>query len=460
MDIAFGGAFTDATLLSRVQFAVTIGFHILFPTLTIGLSLFLVSCEALWLRTGNIIYYQLYRFWVKVFAVSFGMGVVSGVVLSYQFGTNFSRFSEAVGNVIGPLLGYEVMTAFFLEASFLGVMLFGWRRVGNRLHFASTCIVAAGTFLSAFWILAAGSWMHTPAGYRLEDGIFFVESWWAVIFNPSFPYRLAHMLLASCLTTALFVAGVSAWHLLKGKAPATARPAFSMAMWAVLALALLQVIAGDLHGLQVHRDQPIKVAAMEAIWETQRGAPFTLFAWPDTGAGRNRLAVEIPYAASLILTHDPMGEVQGLKSVPGADRPPVPIVFFAFRVMLILGFSFVGLGLLGLLQRWRRRLTEERWFLRLCVLFSPMGFGATLAGWITTETGRQPWVVQGLMRTAEAASPVEAKAVFTSLSLFVAVYGLLFAAYLYYLGKHLKAGPDDEAMPRDQAPARTAWMRE
>lgn len=449
----------DAVILARLQFALTISFHILFPTLTIGLALFLVILEALWLRTGQAVYLTLYRFWVKIFALSFGMGVVSGVVLSYEFGTNFARFSEVAGNILGPLLGYEVLTAFFLEASFLGVMLFGMNRVSPRIHFLATCIVALGTMISAFWILAASSWMHTPAGYRLVDDIFHVESWPAVIFNPSFFYRFPHMMLASLLTTSLVVAGVSAWHLQRIQSAALARPAFAIATLALAILAPLQIVMGDLHGLQVQRHQPMKVAAMEGLWETTAGAPLLVFAWPDMAAERNHFEIAIPKLASLILQHDPEGTVLGLKEVAPADRPPVPLVFFSFRIMVGLGFWFLFLGGVGLLLRWRGMLYSNRPYALLCMASAPLGFVATLAGWIVTETGRQPWIVQGLMRTSEAVSAVPARAILTTLSLFVAVYGTLLLAYLYYLSKLVRQGPDTDAMqPSSDEPPRTAWM--
>ena len=448
----------DPVLLARLQFALTISFHILFPTLTIGLGLFLAIVEGLWLRTGRAVYLTLYRFWLRIFALSFGMGVVSGVVLSYQFGTNFARFSEATGNILGPLLGYEVLTAFFLEASFLGVMLFGMNRVPPRLHFAATCIVSVGTMISAFWILAASSWMHTPAGYRVVDGIFYVERWVDVIFNPSFFYRFPHMLLASFLTTSLVVAAVSAWHLQDIRTAAVARPAFSLATLALAVLAPLQIVMGDLHGLQVQRDQPMKVAAMEGLWETTAGAPLLLFAWPDRAAERNHFEIAIPKMASLLLQHDPDGVVRGLKDVAPADRPVVPVVFFSFRVMVGLGFWFLALGALGLLLRWRGTLYSNRPYALACVMSAPLGFVATLAGWIVTETGRQPWIVQGLMRTSEAVSDVPARAIVTTLSLFFAVYGTLLVAYLYYLSKLVRKGPDALPEPPQGEPRRTAWM--
>ncbi len=451
---------SQALLLARFQFAFTIGFHIMFPAMTMGLAVFLAIIEGLWLRSGKVLYFQIYQFWVKIFAVTFGMGVVSGIVLSYQFGTNFSRFSRAVGNIIGPLHGYEVLTAFFLEASFLGIMLFGWRRVDRKMHFAATCIVAVGTLLSAFWILSANSWMHTPAGYELVDGVFMVRNWLAVIFNPSFPYRFVHMMLGSYLTTALLISGISAYHLLRDQAKDHARASFAVASLAIAVLAPLQILAGDQHGLEVERNQPVKLAAMEALWETQRAAPFTVLAWPDQAAQRNRWAIEIPYVGSLLLKHDPQGELKGLDQVAPADQPNVPLIFFAFRLMVALGFLFLFLGGLALWLRWRTDPAAHPWLLRLYVLCTPLGLVAIEAGWITTESGRQPWIVQGLMRTTEAVSPVPAQALFTSLSLFIAVYGLLFSAYVYYVLKLVFKGPDPEVVPHDVKPARTAWVRD
>lgn len=448
----------DTVLLSRIQFGVTLAFHIIFPTLSIGLAVFLAIIEALWLRTGQELYFFIYRFWVKIFGVSFGMGVVSGIVLSFEFGTNFSVFSASTGNVLGPLLGYEVMTAFFLEASFLGIMLFAWHRVGNRLHFIATCMVALGTIISAFWILAANSWMHTPAGFRVEDGVFYVTDWSQAIFNPSFPYRFVHMLLAAFLTTTFVIAGVAAWYLLRGDHLQFARRCFSLGLGFAVVLAPAQILVGDMHGLQVKRDQPMKVAAMEAVWETERGVPFLIFALPDQEAATNHMEIGIPYLASLILTHHLEGEIAGLDQVPPGDRPYVPTVFFAFRAMLAIGTLFLVVALVGLWLRWRGALYERRWFLRLCVFTAPLGFVATIAGWIVTEVGRQPWVVYGLLRTADAASPVSRQAVLSSLSLFIAVYGVLFLAFLYYFLKLVRTGPAYETKRPVSKPVRTAWF--
>ncbi len=451
-------AILDPILLARLQFAFTIAFHILFPTLTIGLSLFLPIVEAQWLRTRDSLYYRLYRFWAKVFALAFGMGVVTGVVLEFEIGTNFSRFSEVTGNVLGPLFAYEVMTAFFLEAGFLGIMLFGWERVGHKLHFFATVMVALGTTASAFWILAGNSWMHTPAGYSLQGGVFHISDWWQAIFNPSFPYRLAHMLNASYISGAFLVAGVSAWYLLHGRHTDTARRSFSIALALAAVLAPAQLVIGDLHGLNTQKYQPIKVAAMEGLWETTRGAPLLLFAVPDMAREINRYEIRIPKAASLILKHDIDGEVRGLKEARPADRPYVPFVFYPFRLMIGIGLILIALALTGVWLKVTGRLYERRWYLWSCVLATPLGFVATLCGWIVTETGRQPWVVQGLLRTGESASAVAASSVLTSFLLFVIVYNVLLAAFLYFAWRLIKTGPEAEAAPKPSLPL-TAWVR-
>ncbi len=447
----------DAVLLSRLQFGFTLAFHILFPTLTIGLAGFLVMLHAGWLVTGAEAYLRLYRFWLKIFALGFGMGVVSGVVLSFEFGMNFSRFSQATGNVIGPLFGYEVLMAFFLEASFLPIMLFGWGRVGPRLQFFATVMVALGSMLSAFWILSANSWMHTPAGFELRDGIFHVRDWWAVVFNPSFPYRLAHMLMASLLTVAFVIAGVSAWHLRRQLHPELAQRALKVAVLSAAIFAPAQVLLGDLHGLQVKRDQPVKVAAMEALWRTSEAVPFVLFAWPDQLNEVNRFAVEIPYGTSLILTHSARGRVQGLDSVEPKDRPHVPTVFFGFRLMVGIGVFFLAVAWTGLYLWWRGRLYDSPRYHRLCMLAMPLGFVAVIAGWVTTEVGRQPWIVHGLMRTADAASELPAGSVASSVVMFFVAYNVLLAAFLYFSFRIARAGPEHEIPAHVKRVPRTAW---
>ncbi len=437
----------DAVVLSRIQFAFTIGFHILFPTMTIGLASFLLLAEIRWLRTGDEAWRRLYRFWSKLFALAFGMGVVSGVVLSYQIGTNFSAFSVATGNVIGPLLGYEVLTAFFLEAGFLGIMLFGWDRVPAGVHLLATAMVALGTLISAFWVLAANSWMQTPAGHTLVDGIFYVEDFWRVIFNPSFPVRFAHMGVAAYLTAAFAVAAVSAWQWRIGRRDPAVAYGLRYGLGLAAILAPLQVLIGDLHGLNARDHQPVKVAAMEALWQTTRGAPFVLLAWPDQAAETNRYAIEIPKATSLILTHTLDGEVKGLSEVGPADRPNVPLVFFAFRLMIGLGVVMLAVSWWGAWRLWRGTLLDSRLFLGVVAACGPAGFIAVLAGWVVAESGRQPWIVHGLMRTADAVSPVAAETVLVSLISFIVLYISLLWAFLFYARKLARRGPEHEPAP-------------
>lgn len=440
-----------ALMLSRVQFGFTISFHILFPTLTIGLAIYIAFLESMWLKTRNEVYKKLCLFWSKIFALSFGMGVVTGVVLSYEVGTNFSRFADAAGNVLGPLFTYEVMTAFFLEAGFLGIMLFGWNRVGARLHYAATLMVALGTTISAFWILAANSWMQTPAGAELRGGIFYPIDWMEVVFNPSFPYRLGHMLLASLLTTTFFVAGICTWYVLKGREPAFAARAFRLAILTAALLAPLQIFMGDQHGLNAYKYQPMKVAAMEGHWETGPAVPLLLFAWPDEAAESNRYAFGIPRGASLLLEHTLDGEVRGLKDIPPGDRPPVTVVFFAFHIMVGLGLLMFFIAWLGVFYIWRGVGLQKRWYLRSVVAMTPVGFIATLSGWYVAETGRQPWVVYNLMRTADAVSPISAGQVWTSLAVFVTVYSTLLAAYLFYLLRIINQGPGTGVTSADKS---------
>jgi cytochrome d ubiquinol oxidase subunit I len=432
----------DVVVLSRLQFAFTISFHILFPALTIGLSAFLVLIEARWLRSGEVIYKRLYEFWVRLFALSFGMGVVSGIVLEYEFGTNWGNFSRIVGPVLGPLMAYEVLTAFFMEAGFLGVMLFGWDKVGPRLHFLATCLVAGGTLVSAFWILSANSWMQTPQGAHFDGAHFVPDSWAAIIFNPSFPYRFAHMVAAAYLASALLIAGISAIHLLLGKHTLAARRSYSIALWAILILAPLQIFIGDQHGLNVLEHQPAKVAAMEANWERQSGAPIIFFAIPDSEKETNHFEIGIPGIASLILTHQMDGIVPGLKDVPREDRPPVGIVFWGFRVMVGLGLVFLLIGVWSAVARWRDRLDTDKWLMRLAAISTPAGLVAILAGWYVAEVGRQPFTVYGILRTTDSISPaVTGSAVLTSLTIFMIVYGGLLGAYLYYFAKLVRIGP-------------------
>jgi cytochrome d ubiquinol oxidase subunit I len=433
----------EPLLLARIQFAFTISFHILFPAFTIGLASWLAMLELLWLKTHKPAYRSLYRFWVKIFAVSFGLGVVSGIVMSFQFGTNWSAFSAATGNVIGPLLGYEVLTAFFLEATFLGIMLFGEGRVPRWLHFAATCIVALGAMISAFWILAANSWMQTPQGFTMRDGVYYPTSWMAIVFNPSFPYRFVHMLLAAYLSTCFVVAGIASSYLLEGRFPRRAGLMLRLAVVFASIVVPLQIVVGDLHGLNTQRYQPAKIAAMEAHWESRDHAPLLILAWPDPEAERNRFEIGIPSLGSLILKHSVDEAVTGLKEFPREARPPVAPIFYSFRVMVAIGLLMLFAGWAGLTQLLRGRLEQTRWLLRLYRYIAPVGFVALLAGWVTTEVGRQPYLVHGVMRTADGLSPVPGGSILTTIVLFVLVYGVVFGAGTYYVLRLIRHGPLD-----------------
>jgi cytochrome d ubiquinol oxidase subunit I len=500
----------DALLLARIQFAFTVSFHFIFPAFSIGLASYLAVLEGLWLWTGRAIFLQIFRFWLKIFAVAFAMGVVSGITMSYQFGTNWSVFSDRVGPTIGPLMAYEVLTAFFLEAGFLGVMLFGMKKVGPRLHFAATCMVALGTSISAFWILSANSWMHTPRGYAINDVGQFVPagSWLEIIFNPSFPFRYFHTVIAAYLTTALVVGAVGAWHLLRlrkgegtpvhpgdgpefegadeaegrsGKAASSvgadaplaagasreaaapllaARTMFSMAMWMAAIVAPVQIVAGDLHGLNTLEHQPAKVMAMEGQYGSHKdGAPLILFGVPNPAEKRIDYQIAIPKASSLILKHSLDAPMAGLDTVPDDREPPVQIVFWSFRVMVGLGFLIVGLGLWSLVARLRRRLFDWPMLHRAALLMGPAGFVAVIAGWITTEVGRQPFTVYGLLRTADSVSPLAAPAVASSLIAFVIVYFAVFGFGSWYILKLMAKGVEPhEDEPENRAPIRTAGI--
>jgi cytochrome bd ubiquinol oxidase subunit I len=451
----------DPIVLARAQFAFTMSFHIVFPAFSIGLASYLAVLEALWLWTGREVFINLFHYWLKIFAIAFGMGVVSGIVMSYQFGTNWSAFADKTGPVIGPLMAYEVLTAFFLEAGFLGVMLFGLDRVGPRLHFFATLMVATGTLISAFWILSANSWMQTPTGYAVNsDGQFVVADWFKVIFNPSFPYRLVHMVLAAYLTTSLVVGAVGAYHLLRDPHLAGPRVMFSMAMWMAALVAPIQILAGDQHGLNTLEHQPAKVMAMEGHYQSHKdGAPLILFGLPDQAAGRVDYAIEIPKLSSLILKHSLDAPLAGLDTVPRENWPPVPITFWSFRIMIALGFLIFGLGLFSLWTRWRGTLFDSRPLHIFALTMGPAGFIAVLAGWITTETGRQPFTVYGLLRTADAASPLAAPAVGSSLLAFVVVYFVVFAAGAIYILRLMAASPHHgEQGPSGDMPARAAGI--
>src|SRR3954451_17016347 len=451
----------DALLLARIQFGFTVSFHFIFPSFSIGLASFLAVLEALWLRTGKALYLDLYKYWLKIFAVVFAMGVVSGIVMSYQFGTNWSVYSDRAGPIVGPLMAYEVLTAFFLEAGFLGVMLFGLERVGHRLHFFATLMVATGTLISAFWILSANSWMQTPTGYAMNaDGQFVAASWLKVIFNPSFPYRLVHMVLAAYLTTAFVVGGVGAWHLLRDQHLPGPRVMFSMAMWMAALVAPIQIFAGDQHGLNTLEHQPAKVMAMEGHFTSHpNGAPLILFGFPDQAAGEMKYSVEIPKASSLILKHSLDAPLNGLDTVPRENWPPVAVIFWSFRIMVGIGFLMLGIGLLSLWMRWRGMLYQSRLLHLYALAMGPAGFVAVLAGWFTTEVGRQPFTVYGLLRTADSASPLAAPAVASSLIAFIVVYFAVFTAGVIYLLRLMAAPPHPGKQgPSKDVPARAAGI--
>ncbi|MCB1519482.1 MAG: cytochrome ubiquinol oxidase subunit I [Hyphomicrobiaceae bacterium] len=450
----------EALDLARLQFAFTVSAHIIFPAFSIGLASYLAVLEGLWLYTGRDVFMRVFEYCLKIFAVTFGMGVVSGVVMSYQFGTNWSVFSDKTGPVLGPLMGYEVLTAFFLEAGFLGVMLFGREKVGPRLHFFATLMVAVGTVISAFWILSVNSWMHTPAGFAMNDkGQFIPVDWWAVVFNPSFPYRLVHMVLAAYLTTAFVIGAVGAWHLLRDKRDEAAGIMFSMAMWMAALVTPLQIVAGDFHGLNTLEHQPMKVAAMEGHYQTRAGAPLILFGIPDNAAGETRHAIEIPKLGSFILTHDWNGTVKGLDAFPKEDWPNTLLVFWSFRIMVAVGFAMLAIGMWSLIARWRGGLIEARWLQRASVLMGPTGFLAVLAGWITTEVGRQPYTVYGLLRTSESVSAIAAPAVESSLIAFFIVYLTVFGAGTFYVLRLMSAPPGaSHGGPDPKVPVRAAGI--
>lgn len=446
-------AIDSALMAGRSQFAITISFHIVLAALTIGLANFLMVLEGLWLWRGRQIYLDVYLYWLKVFALNVAVGTASGLILEYQFGLNWSRLSTQAGDILGPLMFYEVLAAFFLEAGFLGIMLFGLKKVGPRLHFFATCAVAVGSLISAFWILSANSWMQTPAGYAIgADGRFIAENWWAIIFNPSFPYRLAHMTLAAFLGTATLVAGTSAWQLLPSPQNPRTRLQFSMALWLIVVLAPVQILVGDLHGQHSLKFQPQKIAAIEGSWTRPpqgAGEPLRLFAIPDMVERRNHWEVAIPRVASLYLRHDLSGTIAALDEFPAENIPPVPIVFFAFRFMVGLGLLMVAQGLISLVLRWRRRLYTARWMLQGCVLMAPAGFLAMLCGWVVTEVGRQPFTVYGLLRTADSLSSVSREQVLGSTWTILVFYLLIFGIGLWVLLRILREPPHkDEAGPQ------------
>jgi cytochrome d ubiquinol oxidase subunit I len=467
-----GRPMTDAEtalILARFQFAFTVSFHFIFPAFSIGLASYLAVLEALWLKTGKEVYLTLFRYWLKIFAMAFAMGVVSGIVMSYQFGTNWSVFSDKAGPIIGPLMAYEVLTAFFLEAGFLGVMLFGMNKVGKGLHFAATSMVAVGTAISAFWILSVNSWMQTPAGWTMNEAGQFVPagSWLTIIFNPSFPYRLVHTVIAAYLTTALVVGAAGAWHLLKERKTSPnfaaqnegVRTMFSMAMWMSALVAPVQIFVGDLHGLNTYEHQRAKVLAMEGHYKSHpEGAPQILFGIPDDEAETVHWSIEIPKLSSFLLEHDSNAPMAGLETVPKEDRPSAEIVFWTFRIMVGLGFLMFALGLWSLFARLRKRLYAWRplhWF---ALLMGPAGFVAVIAGWVTTENGRQPWVIYNLLRTEDAVSPIATPGVTGSLIAFVIVYFTVFAAGTWYILKLMSHPPHPAEPEPAEAPIRTAGI--
>ncbi|MFK8252532.1 cytochrome ubiquinol oxidase subunit I [Ancylobacter terrae] len=447
----------DADFLARLQFAFTVSFHVIFPSFTIGLAAYIATLEVLWLATGQERYHRIARFFTKIFAVSFAMGVVSGIVLSYQFGTNWSQYARVVGNVVGPLIGYEVLTAFFLEATFLGVLLFGGNRVPKGLHVFAAVAVAAGTSLSAFWILAANSWMQTPAGHEVVNGIAYPKDWLAIIFNPSFPYRFAHMVTACYLTTAFVVLAVGARYVYANRFPEDSRTMMRMALGLIAILAPIQIFIGDQHGLNTLKHQPEKIAAIEGHWEAGpppagEGIPLIAFAIPDEATESNRFQIAIPHLGSLILTHSWDGVYKGLKAFPADDRPPVVIPFFAFRIMVGVGMLMVAVGWVGAFLLWRRRLFETGWYLWPAQYVWPLGFTAILCGWFVTEVGRQPWVAWGILRTADASSPVAGWAVALTLLLFVLIYTTVFSTGIYFIYRLITKGPEGEAVDTPDTP--------
>jgi cytochrome d ubiquinol oxidase subunit I len=439
----------DPLFLSRLQFAWVVGWHILMPAFTVGAASYIALLEGLHFFTGRVVYLRISNFWIKIFSVAFGVGVVSGVIMPFQFGTNWSRYSDATANVLAPLFAYEGITAFFLESAFLGVLLFGRKLVPAWAHFIAALMVAAGTLFSAFWILAANSWMQTPAGYEFTDGRFFPAEWLRIIFNPSFPYRLSHTVVGFYVTTGFVVVGVAAYLIRKGRFVSEGRLMLSMTLWLLSALVPLQIFIGDQHGLNTLEYQPAKVAAMEAHWETGRRVPLILFTIPDQNNETNHLTIQVPLFGSLILTHDPNGEVKGLKDWPADERPPVAIAFFAFRIMLGVGTLMLVLVIASWWLRIRGKLFDSPWFLTACVMMTPLGFVAVLAGWATTEVGRQPWTIYGLLRTANAVSPSLTGAdVLVSLLAYMAVYLIIFPAGALVVAGIVRKGPDPEVADR------------
>jgi cytochrome d ubiquinol oxidase subunit I len=438
----------DPLFLSRLQWAWVIGWHILLPAFTVGLASYIAVLEGLFFFSGKDVWFRISKFWTRIFSISFAMGVVTGIIMPFQFGTNWSRFSDAAANVISPMLAYEDLMAFFLEATFLGVLLFGRSLVPRWVHFFAACMVALGTLMSSFWIMSANSWMQTPAGYTMKDGRFFPADWWAIVFNPSFPYRLAHNVTAFYVTTGFVVLGVGAYLVRRGGATEEARRIVRMALGFLAIFVPLQIVAGDLHGLNTRQYQPAKLAAIEGRWDTASPAPLTLFGLPDQTAERNRYEIAIPVLGSLILTHSLTGEIKGLKDFPADQRPPVAPVFFAFRIMVGIGFVMLGVVALGWWLLLRGRLFQSGWFLRLCQWVAPLGFVAVLAGWTVAEVGRQPWTIYGELRTAQSVSPsLTGPDVLWSLLAYMAVYLVLYPAGIAVMAGIVRRGFGEQPTP-------------
>ena len=432
----------DPVLLSRLQFAWVIGWHILMPAFTIGMASYITILEGMHLVTGRSVYLRISMYWIRIFSVAFGVGVVTGVIMPFQFGTNWSRYADTAGNVLGPLFAYEALTAFFLEAAFLGVLLFGRKLVPPWAHFVAALMIASGTLFSSFWILAANSWMQTPGGYEIVDGRFFPKDWFAIVFNPSFPFRLTHTVTGFFVTTGFVVVAIAAWLIRKGRSVEEGRVMLSMTLWLLTFLVPLQIFLGDQHGLNTAEHQPAKVAAIEARWDTQPSFPLTLFAIPDPTNETNRYAIEVPYLGSLILTHSLHGEIKGLKEFKPEDRPPVAIPFFAFRIMVGIGFLMLAVVAASWWLRYRARLFDSPWFLWLCMAMGPLGFVAVLAGWTTTEVGRQPWTVYGMLRTAVSTSPsLVGGDVLLSLLAYMVVYLIIYPSAVLIAAGLVRKGP-------------------
>lgn len=434
----------EPVFLSRIQFAFTISFHIIFPSFTIGLAGYLAVIEYKYLKTKKKIYQEIYKFWVKIFAITFGMGVVSGIVMPYEFGTNWANFSAKTSNVIGPLMSFEILTAFFLEASFLAIMLFGFKKVSKKIHFASTIIVAIGTIISSFWILSVNSWMQTPSGFEYgEDGIFYASNWLQIIFNPSFIYRFFHVVIGSYLTTAFVIAGVGAYFLLKKKTLDHAKIMFSMAIFFIIIFIPLQALIGDMHGINSLKYQPAKIAAIEGLWQDTKGADFILFGIPSSQEEKIKYSVKIPNLASLVLTHEIDGEIKGLENWQKEERPPVGVVFFSFRIMLFCAFIMIITAIIALYLKAKNRLFESKKFHKFCIIISPIGFIAILSGWFVTEVGRQPYLVYGYLKTSEAVSNVDSSHILFSTISFIAIYTLIFSAAAIYIWRLIKKGVEE-----------------